>query len=637
MSIGNMKLSSKLYSGFGLLMLLVLIVGSIAWMEFRTSSGGFARYKKLAQDTNLTGRLQANMLMVRMNVKDFIITSSQRDKDEYQAYYEKMNAFLAETVRLIKNPARAAMIKEISEQMGGYESGFAKVVEYQQIRNETLSTVLNVKGPEMERSLSKVMHSAYKDENTEVAYFSGEALRSLLLARLYVVKFLDDNSKASAQRVGKEFSAFTKGMQTLKNIVKDPERNRLLAEVDSIADAYLPAFEKLSKAIWARNEVISGTLDVIGSQIAKLSEDVKLSLKGAQDGLGVELDNSNQQALLTIALIAVGAIVFGVLMVWLITRSITGPINRVISGLKGASSEVTAAAQQVSNSSQSLAQGSSEQAASLEETSSSMEEMASMTKQNADNSKHADSLSTDATDRVKTAAGSMKEMRSAMERIDSASDEMSKIVKSIDEIAFQTNLLALNAAVEAARAGEAGAGFAVVADEVRNLAMRAAEAAKSTSGLIEDNIKNIKEGTDLVVSTDEGFAEVYNSFLKVAELVGEISAASQEQSTGIGQVNLALSQMDEVTQSNAANAEESAAASEQLSTQAMSMDDFVNDLARLVSGAQTGRNERAAAITHENRPRISGHKSAGSIGARKNIKAENMIPLMADDDDFQSF
>jgi len=171
-----------------------------------------------------------------------------------------------------------------------------------------------------------------------------------------------------------------------------------------------------------------------------------------------------------------------------------------------------------------------------------------------------------------------------MKDISEASEETQKIVKTIDEIAFQTNLLALNAAVEAARAGEAGAGFAVVADEVRNLAMRAADAAKNTSGMIEGTVKKIKDGSDLVTTTNEAFTEVATSASKVGELVGEIAAASNEQAQGIEQVNRAVAEMDKVTQQNAANAEESAGASEEMRGQAEQMKDVIAELLVLVSG-----------------------------------------------------
>ncbi len=171
-----------------------------------------------------------------------------------------------------------------------------------------------------------------------------------------------------------------------------------------------------------------------------------------------------------------------------------------------------------------------------------------------------------------------------MQEISKASEETSKIIKTIDEIAFQTNLLALNAAVEAARAGEAGAGFAVVADEVRNLAMRAAEAAKNTAALIEGTVKKVSDGTSLVKTTSDAFKEVAGSAAKVGELVGEIAAASTEQAQGIEQVNIAVTEMDKVTQQNAATAEESASASEELNAQAEEMKSFVADLAAMVGG-----------------------------------------------------
>lgn len=237
--------------------------------------------------------------------------------------------------------------------------------------------------------------------------------------------------------------------------------------------------------------------------------------------------------------------------------------NRMIEGLDEGAEQVASASGQVSTSSQSLAEGSSEQASSLEETSSSLEEMSSMTKQNADNASQANNLMQEANQVIGNANNSMKELTTSMEEISKASEETSKIIKTIDEIAFQTNLLALNAAVEAARAGEAGAGFAVVADEVRNLAMRAADAAKNTSDLIEGTVKRVKDGGEIVTKTNEAFGDVATSASKVGELVGEIAAASQEQSKGIDQVNSVVAEMDKITQTNAANAEESASASEE--------------------------------------------------------------------------
>ncbi len=272
-------------------------------------------------------------------------------------------------------------------------------------------------------------------------------------------------------------------------------------------------------------------------------------------------------------------------------RGVSGPITLVVGGISEGVRQVHSAANEVASASESLAEGASEQAASLEETSASLEEMAAMTKQNADNSKHANMLVADAVKALTEANSAMERLTLSMKEISRASQETQKIVKTIDEISFQTNLLALNAAVEAARAGEAGAGFAVVAEEVRNLALRATAAAHDTSGLIEDTVKKIKEGSELVSATGDSFSLASSGASKVAELVGEIAVASSEQAQGIDQINRAVAEMDKVIQSNAAHAEQSAAAAQELSSQAEHMDTFVDKLVNLVQGTSTRRQE----------------------------------------------
>jgi methyl-accepting chemotaxis protein len=274
----------------------------------------------------------------------------------------------------------------------------------------------------------------------------------------------------------------------------------------------------------------------------------------------------------------------------------------------------------VSSASQSLAEGATEQAAGLEETSSSLEEMSAMTKQNADNAQQANVLAAEAKKAANNGAEAMGRMSSAITSIQKSSDETAKIIKVIDEIAFQTNLLALNAAVEAARAGEAGKGFAVVAEEVRNLAMRSAEAAKNTSAMIEESVKNSKNGVDISVEVGKVLTDIVASIGKTTDLVAEIAAASQEQARGVDQVNTAVSQMDKVTQQNAANAEESASASEELSAQAASMKEIVGELVVLVGGSNA-RTSSTATTTTASHTAGQGHSALHAIASHKPARA----------------
>jgi methyl-accepting chemotaxis protein len=293
----------------------------------------------------------------------------------------------------------------------------------------------------------------------------------------------------------------------------------------------------------------------------------------------------------------VGSIAGTLLAVFLgffLSAYITRPINRAVAGISEGADQVAAASGQVSAASESLAEGASEQASSLEETSSSLEEMSSMTRQNADNAGQAKSMMGQARQVLDTVDRNMGNMARAIDEITHTSEETGKIIKTIDEIAFQTNLLALNAAVEAARAGEAGAGFAVVANEVRNLAMRAAEAAKNTSTLIENTITAVKGGNELTQLTRQSFQENMEIVAKIGNLVDEIAVASQEQAQGIEQINKAVAEMDRVTQSTAASAEESASASEQMTAQAAQLKQHVTELVSLVEGGKH-RNDRTLA------------------------------------------
>ncbi len=283
----------------------------------------------------------------------------------------------------------------------------------------------------------------------------------------------------------------------------------------------------------------------------------------------------------TVVLFTLG---MGLLVILLVRYQVARPLQGVARSLTEQAADVDIAAGQMSAASQTLAEGASEQAASLEETSSSLEELSSATRGNHESASHAATLAAQAREAADKGVAGMQAMNTAMSAIKDSSHDIAKIIKTIDEIAFQTNILALNAAVEAARAGESGMGFAVVAEEVRNLAGRSAQAARETAAKIEEAIHRSAQGAEINQKVTSVLGDIVDKARRVDELVSDVATASREQTQGITQINLAVNQMDKVTQNNAASAEETAAAAGELNQRSQGMKSAVQDLLQLIHG-----------------------------------------------------
>jgi methyl-accepting chemotaxis protein len=334
------------------------------------------------------------------------------------------------------------------------------------------------------------------------------------------------------------------------------------AAVRIAVDKGLPIYEASGKATERLREIQNGLLE----KDRQAAEDIKSTSRG-----------------LDLALIAL-ALVVGGFVLWIV-RDVSGTLRRLAGDLAEGAGQVASAAAQVSSSSQALAQGSSEQAASLEETSASSQEIRAMAGKNTENCRTAAGIVTQSQEKFSQTNHSLDAMVVAMGEINTQSGKISKIIKVIDEIAFQTNILALNAAVEAARAGESGMGFAVVADEVRNLAQRCAQAARDTAELIEESIAKSNDGKVRVDAVAAAIRTITVESAQVKALVDDVNRSSQEQARGIEQIGSAITQMEHVTQTTAASAEESASASEELMAQSEALKEIVGHLASMAGGS----------------------------------------------------
>jgi len=651
----NMKLSLKIIMGFVLVLLIAVAIGTLAYINMSNAKGEseilsdeYIPEMEIASNIERTA-LQAFLEYKAYNYSEDI--SYYNKGKEYMVslneYIEKGKGLANKYPRLNELGVSIEKIDTIAGRFGNLADQTAE--EYTYIKENRIV---------FEEAAANYMDASNNFlENQQIALNNGidsdasvEELKERLSKITLINKIINlansirvSNYKSQAlgdnRLVEEALLEFDKMDVLFEQLLALAKTQENLLEVENMRTA-ANNFKNAMEAILASNrsmETISNERETLAGEMLQLAGETSTS--GMEDAINVSDENvsSLSNASSAILIIVIIGILIGVLAAYLIIKSITKPINRISSTLREGADQVAAASEQLSSASQQLAEGSSEQASSLEETSSTLEESASMIRQNSENTKQAALLSKQAKDAATAGNAEMEEMIDSMTELKKSSDEISKIIKVIDDIAFQTNILALNAAVEAARAGDAGMGFAVVAEEVRNLAQRSAQAAKDTASIIENNISLAQKGINVTERVNESLTEINNQSQKVNELMDEVVAASEEQTEGISQINTAVSQMDEVVQENAAAAEESASASEELSAQAKNMKNSVALLISLVEGAS---NVVKNNIVQQNEQYLSEKQNKDSRSPQKNhnytekdtveVSPEDVIPLEDD-------
>jgi methyl-accepting chemotaxis protein len=607
-------------------------------------------YKNL--DALLNNLQAAKELAESQKLKD--LTDNVQTAENAALEYKKL---LGETVATMD-----AMIKEKAASLEAADRYMKVCTEFLATQNTKITGELSKAFPETDdleaakeaavQSVNgKPIGDALKDRVTKIT-LCNEIISVGKDIRLGTWHAIATRNPKEMEETAKLFDKVNQSLDALVPITTQEADLKAIEECRKAGQDYLGDMQRYLTNWYAREELNQKRVPAGNAIMAVAKTTLENAMNDVETSSGAAATSLGQASTATVVGLVV-ALVLGILMAWLITRSITGPLRRVIAGLGESSKQVTGASSQVAQSSQSMAEGASQQASSLEETSASLEEMSSMTNQNAENAQQANGMVAETRDVTSRGREAMDRMTGAIERIKQSSDQTARILKTIDEIAFQTNLLALNAAVEAARAGEAGKGFAVVAEEVRNLAQRSAEAAKNTATLIEDAQKNADHGVHVSAEVEAVLSQIADKVQKVSHLVEEVAAASREQSRGIEQVNIAVSQMDQVTQSNAANSEEAASAAEELSAQAEQMNEMVAALEAVVgSGAERAPRQPVAAAAprssarpakHSTERAVRKHSHNGNGYANGNghsngaAKAETVIPLDDEEAVLQDF
>lgn len=633
----NLTLAKRIAIGFGVVLGLTILLGALAVFEMRSGSHNAHKLSdQYVPEVSICGDLQAATLNTMLAVRSFGYTSDGKFHEQAQAGMTEIQQTIQTAKDLVTKYPNLVKLKE---GVGDFEKGYA---EFASLAADTKkqSDAVNRTQAALNASAAKFVAQMESFQNEQEQLMRADIkagvpadkleeralklevsaeLRTLMnQIRIAVWKAQAERDLNVAQAALPKFADLEKGFGQLTPVTHLEQHKQKLLEMQAAAKTYQEEVTNLVSE-WA-------VLNTVGTQRAKVSTALaqaadEIAAVGVQRTTEVANDSAKKMdAAAFISLLGVGiAIVLGIILAWLITRGITRVVVGIAQSLALGADQTAVAAAQVSAASQTLAEGASESAASLEETSASLEEMASMTQRNAGNAQQANGLAKAARTAAEQGNQDMAEMTQAMAAIKASSDDIAKILKTIDEIAFQTNLLALNAAVEAARAGEAGAGFAVVADEVRSLAQRAASAAKETATKIDGAITRSEQGVEISNKVAVTLTEIVAKVRQVDELVAAVSGASTEQSQGITQINIAVTQMDKVTQSNAASAEESAAAAEELNAQADAMKVAVGELQRLVSGTTNGGTVVSA-------PKAGKHSAVG------NIKPEAVKPAINCDD-----
>ncbi|WP_341851021.1 HAMP domain-containing methyl-accepting chemotaxis protein [Vibrio vulnificus] len=635
MGLDNISISKKLYFSPLILILILLVIVLVSANLLNSLTKDMNRIAfDLAPDTELAAEMTDSVYGLRLTVKNFIKTGDQQFVSRFQDNASRWTQFMDRAYNEIQNPQRVQILKEIDGLKAQYLTTFTQVVvNNMNMRNELVNGVLNVDGPQIEKRLTSVMESAKTDGDVVAAYHAGRALRSLLLARLYVAKFLVENQQAQVDRFNQEFKAVHSEIGSLLATLENAQRRQLTNEAESLFTKYEKAANSVTSLIFARNEGIK-TLDTIGPQVAQRIASLRESIASSMEQ-AAELANENAEQSITFLYgIAAIAVVIGLLFSFVITRSLivkvqrttnvlqdiaqgegdltirvptsgndeldvlaghyntfAGKLQHTIRQMSEAAAKMLQAAEilalkardtqsevrEQQSQAQVAASAMTEMSASAQEVSASAQQAADLSQSTADSATQGSKVVMEATQSMQKLNEQIASAGDTVEQLRADSEQIGTVLDVIRSIAEQTNLLALNAAIEAARAGEQGRGFAVVADEVRSLASRTQESTEE----IQSIIGSLQQRAELA---NKAMHQSRQSAEQTAEQVHSAESALTSITGYITQINDSIGQI-----STAAN--QQAIASDEVSVNVNNMSDISEKT--LVQSSETTESAQA--------------------------------------------
>jgi len=599
-----MRIGTKIGLGFAIVLILALLLGLLAVFSMNTASANASDMAtKQVPAVTVASEVERNTLDTMYNIRGYTMSDNAKMLADGKELLAETQKFIAQAVKLAddqKLPALAEHAAKATKAANDYKAlleeteTLKKAEEIAQNKRgaaaeaftSEINDIIADQTKKLKAEIERGLEADKLQERTEKLADANEIIELGNDIRIAAWKSQALRDPTIFDKALPQFDKMREIITSLTKNAKDPANIAQLKLVESSAASYKIAAEEYL-TITKNLAVVSAKRGLAGEAVvdaARAASKVNIDKTSkAATAAATSLDSASSVMVAGVAIV----ILLGIAFAYFITKGIVSALSRIIAELGACSEQTASASEQVAGGAQSLANGTSETAAALEETSASLEEMNSLVRQSAQSSEAANSVAGQASAAGERGAQAMTELGKAIAEIKANADQTAKIVKTIDEIAFQTNLLALNAAVEAARAGDAGKGFAVVAEEVRNLAQRAGEAARNTSQLIEQSVKSAENGVSLSKNVTSVVTEMTVASKKVNDLTGEVSASAKEISQGIEQSSKAVRQMDQVTQGNAAGAEENSAVGEEMSAQAQQLAQLVTQLESMIR--ETGR------------------------------------------------